>query len=108
MSDNVIRVVPDDLLASARVIDAHAAALQERHAIADRRIDDALPFLPGAAAAALAVKAAEWQRVTAAIVDRLDSHSSATRTASEIFADTDDDNAQRIDAVAHAVRSMIV
>lgn len=108
MAKQPVRVIPEDLVDSAARVHRHSADLSELHAAADRRVEGALPFMPAAAAAALAAKAAEWQLATAAFTERLESHATALHTSATIFTETDDGNAQNIERVSDAVRSMIV
>jgi uncharacterized protein YukE len=96
MSDPALRVIRADLHSSASQIDMHAAELKAMHAAAHARIDGAMPYIPGLAAAALAAKATEWQRGTAILTGRLNDHATAMHSSAVTYADTDAGNARRI------------
>jgi WXG100 family type VII secretion target len=107
MAAGILRVVPEDLDSSASTIDRHAADLAATHAAADARIDGALPQLPGLAAAALAVKTAEWRQATTTFTERMTGHATAMRTSADMYTKVDDDHAQRIGTVTSAIAAML-
>lgn len=99
MAERAVRVVPEDLFISGAVVEGNAVDLQESHALAESRIEAALPYLPGLAASALAAKSAEWRAATAALTEGLIDHADAFRTSAAGYMDTDDANAQLLESV---------
>lgn len=98
MAESTVRVIPEDLYVSGTAIDYHAMDLSEAHALADSRIDSALAYLPGLAAAALATKVIEWQATTAAFRVRLTEHAIAFRNSAVDYLESDESNARLIGA----------
>jgi uncharacterized protein YukE len=105
MAETGVRVDPEDLLISGAVVAGHAMDLQETHALADSRIDAALPYLPGLAASALAVKSAEWRATTVALTESLTDHAVAFRTSAVGYLETDDANSQVLNSLAVDARA---
>jgi hypothetical protein len=99
MTEPTVHVVPEDLYVSGAAVDSHALDLSEADALADSRIESALPYLPGLAAAALAAKTTNWQATTAAFRERLTDHAIAFRTSAMNYLESDDASAQLIGAV---------
>ncbi|RDH76373.1 hypothetical protein DVS77_21710 [Mycolicibacterium moriokaense] len=99
MADTV-RVHPEHLLVSAVTADIHADDLHLQHGAADARIESAQTGMPAMAAAAMSVKVAEWQAVTAALRANIGDHGNALRASGIAFHDAELENAQRLDALA--------
>jgi hypothetical protein len=96
MAEPTVRVSPEDLWVSGAAVDGHAMDLSEMHALADSRIESALPYLPGLAAAAMQAKGEEWQATTAALTGRLADHAGAFRTSAMTYVESDESNADLI------------
>jgi hypothetical protein len=92
----IVRVVPEDLWASGILVDGHAVELAGAHALTDARIDEALPYLPGLAAVAMAAKAEEWQATTAAFTGHLSDHAVTFHNDANSYVEADDSNAETL------------
>jgi uncharacterized protein YukE len=99
MSVDRVRVNPDDLLVSGARVDFHADGVLADHRVADARIGAAQAGWVGLSASALALKAAQWETVSAVLVGKLADHARALRTGAATFEFTDTDNARRIGEV---------
>lgn len=93
-----VRVVPEDLMASASTVDAHADSMRSVHAAADGRIETAQKGVPGGAAAALGAAVTKWQADSSALFGRMAGHAEALRDAARVYAQVDGHNAAAIDA----------
>jgi uncharacterized protein YukE len=93
------RVHPEHLLLSGVSADNHADELHARHTAADGRIETAQSGMPTMAAAAMGAKADKWQAVTAALHARIADHGHALHTSGVEFIETEQQNAQEINAV---------
>jgi uncharacterized protein YukE len=103
MAGQAVRVSPEDLRISSAAVERHTMDVVEAHSLADRRVDTALPYLPGLAATAFAAKLTEWQTTTAAFAERLTDHAAALRTSALEYIDADEASARRISEVAAGV-----
>jgi hypothetical protein len=94
-----VTVVAEDLTASAIHVSEHADQLLAKHTAAASWMEASMPFLPAAAAAALALKAQEWQRATVALTTRLGEHAEALHDSAAGYCRVDQQNAARIGKV---------
>lgn len=101
----VVRVVPEDLMASAAHVDVHADNLRLGHGASDSRIESAQPGLPAGAAAALNGAVAKWQQVTAAHYTRMAEHSIGLRSGADSYVDVDARSAADLDAAGQSMPS---
>ena len=80
-----IRVVPEDLHASATKVDGHTEELEVRHAAANARIEAAQAGVPATAAAALSAAVTKWQTDSSQLVGNLLAHGDGLRGAAVAF-----------------------
>ena len=91
-----IRVVPEDLHASATTVGAHAEELQLRRTAATGRIEDAQAGVPSGAAAALSAAVAKWQVDTERHFTALSDHSKGLGLSAAAYSKTEEGNTDSI------------
>ena len=96
-----IRVVPEDLHASAAKVDNHAEELEARHAAADGRIEAAQAGVPAASVAALTAATTKWQADSAVLFTNLTDHSEGLRGAAVSYVSTEQQNTSEVTSVGH-------
>lgn len=99
MLSGVIRVVPEDLRASAAKVHSHADELQVRHISAHGRIEASLAGVPAAAAAALSAAVAKWQADSAVTFGNLVQHGGAMGSSEVKYSATEGSSSAAIEAV---------
>ena len=96
MAATQMQVNPDHLVTSAVRVNGHAEYMQGAHASADSRLTSALPGWPDSARAAMAAKAAEWQRTTHALCGRMADHSRLFTTSAADYDGTENGSAKEL------------
>jgi hypothetical protein len=99
LSGDVIRVVPEDLRASAAKVQSHADELQVRHVSAHGRIEAALGGVPAAAAAALSTAVAKWHSDSTVTFGNLVQHGGAMGSSDVDYSATEGSSSAAIEAV---------
>ena len=94
-----IRVVPEDLDASAGAVHGHADELQLRRTAASGRIEAAQAGVPAGAAAALSAAVAKWRVDTDRHFSALTDHGKGLGLSAAAYRKTEDGNADSVAAV---------
>ena len=94
-----LRVVIEDLAASAIAVTGHGEDLAAAHSAADARVADAQSGWQGRSAEALGALASRWAEDGRALVARLSDHAQGLLAGSRQFVQQDQDSADALDSV---------
>jgi uncharacterized protein YukE len=94
-----LRVVIEDLVASAIAVTGHGEDLAAAHSAADGRVVDAQSGWQGRSAEALGALSVRWAEDGRALVARLSDHAQGLLAGSLQFVQQDQDSADALDSV---------
>ncbi len=89
---DVFKVTPAELSAAGATVGWPAEDVAARHAAADAAIEAAGPGWAGA----LAARMAQWQAMTAALVEQLDTHAATFAQSRAVYDEVEDAGAQQL------------